>query len=150
MAGAMWAVRNLTQALANQLVFMRTQREDGRLPGMVETDGRSTLTADYCIGKESLLQGNYFSTPAVDVAAFLGWSGTSAETIRKYVAELHVVLERFDGWMWRARVGKGPLSDTLWTPSATDWGGDGFDGYEGYSAPFTSMDMMSYAHSNGA
>eukprot|EP00756_Hemistasia_phaeocysticola_P058542 Hpha_TRINITY_DN3517_c0_g2::TRINITY_DN3517_c0_g2_i1::g.25584::m.25584 len=158
MAGAMWAVRNLTQAVANQLIFMRTQRDDGRLPGMVTTDGHGNLSSVYCIGAnatdggESLLQGQYFSHPAVDVAFFLNLSSTPAarsDTLA-YLRELHTVLERFDAWMWRARSGSGPLRNVLWTPGSSDWGGDGFDGYQGYSPPFSSMDMMSYAYSNAA
>ena len=45
MGGAMYAVRNLSLAVHNQLVFMRTQRQDGRLAGMVtnrNTTNRST------------------------------------------------------------------------------------------------------------
>ena len=30
------------------------------------------------------------------------------------------------------------------------WVPPGFDGYGGYAAPFTSMDMMAYAYSNAA
>ena len=79
MAGAMWAVRNVSKALANQLVFMRMQRDDGRLPGMVTTNNSATaenpvLNAVYCIGHESLLQGDYFSSTSVDLAFFLSIS----------------------------------------------------------------------------
>ncbi len=35
MGGAMYGVRNLTLAVNNQVVFMQTQRDDGRLSGMV-------------------------------------------------------------------------------------------------------------------
>ena len=35
MGGASFGARNLTLALNNQLAFMRTQRQDGRLPGMI-------------------------------------------------------------------------------------------------------------------
>ena len=146
MAGAMWAVRNVTNALANQLVFMRTQRPDGRLPGMVTTNG-TDLSAVYCIRGQSLLQGDYFSSTSVDVAFFLNVS--DPETAAAYTKELHGVLERFDDWMWRARRSSRPgRSDVLWVPGPNDWGGDGYDGYDGYPAPFESMDMMSYAHSN--
>lgn len=159
MAGAMWSVRNLTNALANQLVFMRTQRNDGRLPGMVTTNNSAgavdpVLTAVYCFhpkgkqtGGESLLQGDYFSSTSVDVAFFLNISDES--TAKAYVTELHGVLERFDDWMWRSRRSSLPnMSDVLWTPSSSDWGGDGYDGYRGLPAPFLSMDMMAYASSN--
>jgi hypothetical protein len=159
MAGAMWATRNITNALANQLVFMRTQRDDGRLPGMVTTNNSAgaidpVLTAVYCFhphgkqtGGESLLQGDYFSSTSVDVAFFLNISDES--TAKAYVTELHTVLERFDGWMWSARRSKlKGFGDVLWTPSSSDWGGDGYDGYNGLPAPFLSMDMMAYASSN--
>ena len=174
MAGAMWAARNLTQALANQLVFMRTQRDDGRLPGMVVTDGQGNLLVVYCLcshrdpvthacqdehghstfnktdGGESLLQGQYFSNPALDVAFFLNLSSVPAARADAlaYVEELRTVMEKFDGWMWLARSANGNVSDVLWTPGSSDWGGDGYDGYVGYQAPFLSMDMMAYAYSN--
>ena len=152
MAGAMWAVRNVTQALANQLVFMRTQRDDGRLPGMVTTNNSATvenpmLNAVYCIGHESLLQGDYFSSTSVDIAFFLNIS--DEETANTYTSELHSVLERFDNWMWTNRRSSLPgKNDILWCPSAADWGGDGYDGYNGHPKPILSMDMMAYAHSN--
>eukprot|EP00041_Stephanoeca_diplocostata_P000624 m.15751 g.15751 ORF g.15751 m.15751 type:complete len:725 (+) comp10816_c0_seq1:109-2283(+) len=161
MAGAMWAVRNVTQALANQLVFMRTQRDDGRLAGMVTTNyndeslfssqcgnaNTTQLCAVYCIGKESLLQGDYFSTTAVDVAWFLNIS--DPETANTYITELQDVLARFDDWMWKNRRSTLPgYTEVLTCPSSADWGGDGYDGYAGYQAPFVSMDMMGYAHSN--
>ena len=152
MAGAMWAVRNVTKALANQLVFMRTQREDGRLPGMVTTNNSAgaenpMLTAVYCFPKQSLLQGDYFSSTSVDLAFYLNISDKTTAT--EYTKELHGVLERFDDWMWTNRRSSLPgKSDALWCPSAADWGGDGYDGYRGHPAPFVSMDMMAYAHSN--
>jgi len=122
MGGAMWAARNVTEALANSLVFLRTQRVDGRLPGMVSsaTDGvgSSYLTAMYCYarGDGSLLQGNYWSVPAVDVAFFMNQSvpdGTGGPDMAAYVGELHVALEAFDDWMWRTRHGRGTETGAL-------------------------------------
>merc|ERR1712232_818414 len=109
---------------------------------MVTTTGNA-LTAVYCIESQSILQGNYFSMPAVDVAWFINL--TQPDQAQRYLNELSTVLQRFDQWMWSERMG---LDDTLWLPSALDWGGDGADVYDGYQPPFTSMDMMGYAYQN--
>lgn len=45
MGGAMYATRNVPLALNNQLAFMRTQRADGRLPGMVSSAHNTTATS---------------------------------------------------------------------------------------------------------
>lgn len=152
----MWAVRNLTQALANQLVFMRTQRADGRLPGMVTTNAKAgspgtALTAEYCMGPQSLLQGQYFALPAVDVGWFMNITRPRPTTVTvQYLTELAGVLERFDGWLrsHRASPAPGKLAGTFFLWSPTDWGGDNSDVYRGYTAPFASMDMAAYAYSN--
>jgi polyhydroxybutyrate depolymerase len=80
MGGATYGVRNLTLALNNQLVFMRTQREDGRLPGMVtrakgakgaQPSASGIVHPTYSYpgnANRSMLQGFYMASPAVDVA----------------------------------------------------------------------------------
>ena len=77
MGGATYGVRNLTLALNNQLVFMRTQREDGRLPGMVTRAKGAQPSASGIVhptysypgnANRSMLQGFYMASPAVDVA----------------------------------------------------------------------------------
>lgn len=154
MAGGMWAVRNITQALANQLVFMRTQRSDGRLPGMVTTDAKgnqsgTALTGEYCFPTGgSLLQGQYFSQPSVDVAWFMNVTRPDAE-VMSYLSELAGVLERFNDWLSTDRSSPpGSLAGTFFLWNSADWGGDNSDVYNGYQPPFASMDMTAYAFSN--
>lgn len=58
MGGAMWAKRDVRLALNNQLIFMRNQRSDGRLPGMITSNGQQ-LTSWFTFpgqGNMSLLQ----------------------------------------------------------------------------------------------
>ena len=43
MGGEMYALRNLQVGLNNSLMFMRHQREDGRLPGSVRADGNKVI-----------------------------------------------------------------------------------------------------------
>ena len=80
MGGATYGVRNLTLALNNQLVFMRTQREDGRLPGMVtrakgakgaQPSASGIVHPTYSYpgnANRSMLHGFYMAPPAVDAA----------------------------------------------------------------------------------
>lgn len=121
MAGAMYATRDVRIALHNQLVFMRTQRRDGRLPGVVHPNGNSNsnsnanstgLSASFCLPGDaatcrcncapccgSLLQGFYLGASAVDVAWFM--LGSPSHTA--FVQELYDVLQRFDSWLWTTR-----------------------------------------------
>ena len=92
MAGGMYAARNLTLAANNQLIFVRTQREDGRLPGMVTTGkcpghapqpGTVHPTFSYPNNPNvSMLQGFFMATPAVDTAWFIRAAGAAAAADR--------------------------------------------------------------------
>ena len=104
MAGAMYAARNVRYALNNQLVFIRSQREDGRYPHRV----------DPCAGKKNVhpadpvcatlhpawstyLQGLFMASPAADVAWFMKLQpGNQAD---KYLTELKASLEAYDGYL---------------------------------------------------
>ena len=104
MAGAMYAARNVRYALNNQLVFIRSQREDGRYPHRV----------DPCAGKKNVhpadpvcatlhpawstyLQGPFMASPAADVAWFMKLQpGNQAD---KYLTELKASLEAYDGYL---------------------------------------------------
>jgi hypothetical protein len=153
MGGASYGLRNLRLALNNQLVFMRTQREDGRLAGMVVTSSAASavLHPTYSYpgrANHSMLQGFYMASPAVDVAYLMGASGSSSAQVAAYLAELQAALARFEGWLWAAR---NSSSGVLWLADTADTGEDGSDKYRSLPSnplvgPFESMDMMGYAH----
>lgn len=143
MAGAMYAKRNLAVALGNQLVFLRSQRADGRLPGMI-TLGGGALKPEY-----AWLQGYYFPTPALKVYYYLGKD-------RKFLEELARVLEAHDAWLWRERDSNGDGCLETWCIWDTgedastrlnapdSWGGN--KPPAGYAVPYQSMDVMGYSH----
>jgi hypothetical protein len=147
MGGSMFAVRNLTLALNNQLVFMRTQRADGRLPGMISRVGGGVVNPTYSWpgnANLSMLQGFYMASPAVDVAALVNLSsaGGGAAVAAAFLAELRPVLEGFEAWLWAER---NSTDGVLWLAGTSDTGEDGSDKFAGASGPFESMDMMGYA-----
>ncbi len=153
MGGASYGVRNLRVALNNQLIFMRTQREDGRLPGMVTktvTDGVVHPTYSYPgNANHSMLQGFYMASPAIDVALLMAAGGTPLPTVTAYLMELSATLEAFEAWLWQAR--NSSATGVLWLQDTADTGEDGSDKYRPLpsnpiSPPFESMDMMGYAH----
>jgi hypothetical protein len=154
MGGAMYGVRNMRTAVNNQLVFMRTQREDGRLPGMITSRGGGVVNPTYSYpgnANLSMLQGFYMASPAVDVAWLMnatGGSGNSSSNAVAYLEELQSVLERFEGWLWAAR---NSSDGVLWLEGTADTGEDGSDKYSPIpsnevSPPFESMDMMGYVY----
>lgn len=92
MAGGMMAARDVRLALNAQLVFVRSQRSDGRLPHAVwpclqgnctATAQGTGLNAGWCL----TLQGAYFASPAVDVAWFMRLAGSDNQA-DAYLAEL--------------------------------------------------------------
>jgi hypothetical protein len=156
MGGASFGVRNLTLALNNQLAFMRCQRQDGRLPGMISkpkatSTSAGTVHPTYSYpgnANRSMLQGFYMATPAVDVAFLMNQSGaeggvSTPPQVSAYLRELRAVLTKFDAWLWSAR---NSSHGVLWLHDTADTGEDGSDRLSGFSAPFESMDMMGYSH----
>ena len=114
MGGEMFAKRNLQVGLNNQVIFMLTQREDGRLPGMViagdtarargwdksppeahvwmpETD----MLADF-----EMFQGFCFPEPAWRIYHWMGRD-------RDYLKRLYSVLEDYDAYLWQTRDSNG-------------------------------------------
>ena len=113
MAGAMWATRSVRLALDNQLVFMRTQRSDGRLSHRVDCGQHKAKTCDPnaslpAAGPEPVyLQGLYMASPAVDVAWFMScqpecgnFTTSNASQARAYLAEVASSLARYDAYLW--------------------------------------------------
>lgn len=114
MGGEMYAKRNLDVALNNQMVFLLSQREDGRLPGMVVAGAtarkrgwdrtapegyvwlpRHGLAADY-----EMFQGYCFPDPAWRVYF---WTGKD----RGYLEKLSAALQAHDAYLWRTRDSNG-------------------------------------------
>ncbi len=151
MGGAMYGVRNMRVALNNQLVFMRSQRQDGRLAGMITRVGAGVVHPTYSYpgnANHSMLQGFYMASPAVDVAWLMNASAPSSEAASAYLAELQPVLARFEAWLWAAR---NSSHGVLWLNDTADTGEDGSDKYRSIPSnpiapPFESMDMMAYAY----
>jgi hypothetical protein len=151
MGGASYGVRNLTLALNNQLVFVRTQRADGRLAGMVTRGANGVVHPTFSYpgnANHSMLQGFYMASPAVDVALLMAASGSASAAVAAYLVELQGALARFEGWLWAAR---NSSSGVLWLADTADTGEDGSDKYRPLPSnpivgPFESMDMMGYAH----
>jgi len=114
MGGEMYAKRDAQTALNNQLIFMLTQRADGRLPGMViagdtaRKNGwhenppeahvwipESEILADY-----EMLQGFCFPEPAWRMYHWMGRD-------KNYLRKLRDVLAAYDAWLWRTRDSNG-------------------------------------------
>ena len=91
MGGEMYAKHNLTAALNNQLLFMRTQRGDGRLAGSIEHLASGVVEPQF-----NKFQGFCFPRPALNMYWWIGED-------RAYLDELARCLERFDAYLWRCR-----------------------------------------------
>ncbi len=145
MGGEMYAKRNLEVGLNNQLLFMKHQREDGRIPGSIALiDGVVTPQFDK-------FQGFCFPAPALNLYYLTGRN-------QDYLEFLYQTLERFDHYLWAIRDsdGDGCLEswckyDTgednairygdapnAWTQDTPPMGTD--------VVPMASMDIMSYSY----
>ena len=114
MGGEMYAKRNLEVALNNQLVFILTQRADGRLPGMVintktgmELHESKTVPPEMIwmpkakiLADFEMFQGYCFPRPAWKMYF---WAGKDKEYLRK----LYKALEGHDEYLWRNRDSNG-------------------------------------------
>jgi hypothetical protein len=150
MGGAMYAKRNLEVGLNNQLIFMDTQRADGRLPGMVTSDHQQSLRPDY-----RMLQGYYFPTPAWKIYFLI-------QRDRTYLSRLYDVLEKYDRYLWRTRNSNGHDCLESWCVwdtgeshstrykskrygNAPDWWAGDTPPQHSYT-PFESMEIMGFSH----
>lgn len=153
LGGSYFGVRNLTLAVNNQLIFMRTQRADGRLPGMVSVVNASGGVVNPTFSypgdaNRSMLQGFYFGSPAVDVAVLANASGADAAAVAAFLSELSSVLARFEAWLWAER---NSSHGVPWLNGTEDTGEDNSDRFSCLPAncvprPYESMDMAGYAH----
>ena len=90
MGGEMYALRNPDAALNNILLFMRCQREDGRLPGSIRYEN-GKIEPEF-----NKLQGFCFPFPALNMYYILGKDPI-------YLAHLKDSLIRFDSYLWKTR-----------------------------------------------
>lgn len=146
MGGAMYASRNYEVGLNNCLLFMRHQREDGRIPGSIAViDGA-------VVPQFNKFQGFCFPAPALDLY-YLG--GKDPE----YLAQLALTLERFDRYLWQVRDSDGDGCLETWCKYDTGEDhamryGDAPDPWteevppQGCEVvPIASMDIMSFSYS---
>lgn len=146
MGGEMYAKRDMTAGLNNQLLFMEHIREDGRLPGSIAMiDG--VLTPQF-----NKFQGFCFPAPALNLYYLMGQD-------EDYLDLLYSTLERFDAYLWRVRDSDGDGCLETWCKY--DTGEDHAERYadapdawteetppEGCQAvPIASIDVMSYSYS---
>ncbi|MBQ3484807.1 MAG: hypothetical protein IJA77_04810 [Clostridia bacterium] len=100
MGGEMYAPYDMEAALNNQLLFMRTQRQDGRLAGSIQCHPDGRIEPQF-----NKLQGFCFPWPALNMYYRIGRDAD-------YLRMLERALEGFDGWLHRTRAvsGDGCLS----------------------------------------
>ena len=91
MGGEMYFSRCPEAALNNQLLFMRTQRADGRLAGSIQCRPDGTVEPQF-----NKLQGFCFPAPALNLYYLTGRDP-------EYLDALADCLERFDAWLRRTR-----------------------------------------------
>lgn len=91
MGGEMYAKRNMEAAMNNQLLFIRAQRADGRLPGSIQGMKDGSILPQF-----DKFQGFCFPWHALNMYYWIGKD-------RAYLDELAACLERFDGYLWAAR-----------------------------------------------
>ena len=146
MGGEMYAKRNMTAALNNQLLFMRHQREDGRLAGSIQGFADGTVEAQF-----NKFQGFCFPWPALNMYYWMGED-------RQYLSMLSNCLQRFDKYLWKVRDSNGDGILESWCKY--DTGEDNAVRYgdapnystedippEGSSVvPMASMDVTSYSY----
>ena len=146
MGGEMYAKHNITAALNNHLLFMKHQREDGRLAGSIQGFSDGTVEAQF-----NKFQGFCFPWPALNMYYLAGRD-------RDYLDALASTLERFDAYLWRVRDSDGDGLLESWC--VYDTGEDNAVRYgdapnyctedvppEGCTVvPMASMDFMSFSY----
>ena len=146
MGGEMYFGRCPEAALNNQLLFIRTQRADGRLAGSIQCLPDGTVEPQF-----NKLQGFCFPAPALNLYYLTGRDPD-------YLDALAGCLARFDAWLWRTRDSDG--DGCLESYCVYDTGEDNALRYgdapnycltdtppEGSAVvPMASMDLMSFSH----
>ena len=146
MGGEMYAKHNMTAAMNNQLLFMRTQRQDGRIAGSIQCMPDGTVEAQF-----NKFQGFCFPWPALNMYYLCGRDA-------EYLNQLAHSLEAFDRYLWNTRDSNGDGCLESWC--VYDTGEDNAVRYgdapvyctadtppEGYQiVPMASMDVMSFSY----
>lgn len=146
MGGEMAFFRSPEAAVNNTLLFMRTQRDDGRLPGSIALTG-NTVTPQF-----DKLQGFCFARPALDLYYLTGRD-------EEYLQSLRSCLSRFDSWLHKTRDldGNGILSsfcvydtgedNALRYGDAPNYAREDAPEERNRFVPLRSMDVTSYSYS---
>ena len=146
MGGEMYAKRHMEAALSNQLLFMRTQRADGRIAGSIQCMADGSIEPQF-----NKFQGFCFPWPALNMYYWIGED-------RAYLDALAASLEAFDAYLWRTRDSDG--DGCLESFCVYDTGEDNAVRYgdapvycttdtppQGSSVvPMASMDIMSFSY----
>ena len=100
MGGEMYASRDMEIALNNHLIFMKYQRRDGRIPGMITY----RMPWDGIACHFDWMQGDFFTVSAWRMYYLLGKN-------KQYARLLYNTLRDFDDylWQWRDSDGDGCL-----------------------------------------
>ena len=92
MGGEMYACRDAVTALGNQLIFMKYQRRDGKMPGMISCSYPWRGVTPH----HDWMQGDFFSRPALRMSYLIGHD-------RRYLTLLYEALRDFDDYLWSFR-----------------------------------------------
>jgi len=147
MGGEMYAKHNIEAALNNQLFFMETQREDGRLAGSIEAKGEKVIEPQF-----NKFQGFCFPFPALNMYYWIGKDDA-------YLDNLNNTLIGFDEYLWKTRDSNG--DGCLESFCVYDTGEDNAVRYgdspvycttdtppkNSSIVPMESMDIMSFSYS---
>ena len=146
MGGEMYAKRNMTAALNNQLLFMETQRGDGRIAGSIQCMPDGSIEPQF-----NKFQGFCFPWHALNMYYWLGED-------RTFLDRLAHSLEKFDEYLWRTRDSNG--DGCLESYCVYDTGEDNALRYgdspvyctadyppgDSSVVPMASMDIMSFSY----
>lgn len=92
MGGEMYACRDAVTALGNHLIFMKYQRRDGKMPGMISCSYPWKGVTPH----HDWMQGDFFSRPALRMSYLVGHD-------RRYLTLLYETLRDFDDYLWTFR-----------------------------------------------
>ncbi len=96
MGGEMYAKRDMRIALNNILIFLRYQRRDGKLPGMISHRNEWLGVAAHY----DWMQGMFLPYPALKMYYLIGKDET-------YLRMLYQALSEFDAYLWSCRDSNG-------------------------------------------
>ena len=92
MGGEMYACRDAVTALGNHLMFMKYQRRDGKMPGMISRSYPWRGVTPH----HDWMQGDFFSRSALRMYYLINRD-------KRYLELLYVALRDFDDYLWNYR-----------------------------------------------